>query len=167
MGSGPWVGWLRVPQHQGQPLWVGGPEPSEKRSTAMKLESWREPQGTMLCCRVQEGGPGECPGSVSDRGNSGGLLSVNQDGLIRGAGLTVLTGSSGHFCRVVGFGLTLIKPGPILLLPSLGESILFSLDGYGSPERDAEPQPLPCYSSPGWPGPGTAHGYAWWTPEPP
>lgn len=39
------------PQHQSQQLWAGRPEPSEERSTAIKMESWRELQGTRFAVR--------------------------------------------------------------------------------------------------------------------
>ena len=42
-------------------------------------------------------------------------------------------------CRVAGLHSTLVKPGPLLLLHSLEENFLFSLDSYGTPEYDAEP----------------------------
>ena len=42
-------------------------------------------------------------------------------------------------CRVAGLQSTLVKPGPLLLLHSLEENFLFSLDSSGTPECDAEP----------------------------
>ena len=50
-----------------------------------------------------------------------------------------LWAAQASLCRVAGLQSTLVKPGPLLLLHSLEENFLFSLDSYGTPECDAEP----------------------------
>lgn len=80
---------------------------------------------------------------------------MNHEGPVRGIVLIGPRRLRTAFVELQAFDhwSTLIKPGPLLLPLSLGDSILLSLDGYGSPEYDSGPLPFPCHAVQGE-GPG-------------